>query len=156
MNKAVIKNLIRQTYNDLASKNNDPIGKYGAHGVNILLAQAYFLAYPSPKTAVDIVVEQLKAELAKLQSKEIPREKWPRFFQDEQWVKKTYQRYGLSYPGNKFDIEPIQNNPTLQDATMEETFQRNEVKKESAYFDNPYKNDGYGTITEMKQDKYER
>ena len=111
MNKAGIKNLIRQTYNDLASKNNDPIVKYGFHGVNILLAQAYFLAYPSPKTAVDIVVEQLKGELAKLQSKEIPREKWPRFFQDEQWVKKTYQRYGLPYHSSVIEIQSVVNEP---------------------------------------------
>ena len=99
MSKTAIKNLIRKTYNDLASENNDPILKYGLHGVNVRLAQVYFLAHPSPGTAVDVVVEQLKAELAKLQDKEIPREKWPRFFQDEHWIEKTYQRYGLPYPG---------------------------------------------------------
>ena len=101
MSKTAIKNLIRKTYNDLASTNNDinPITKYGLHGVNIRLAQVYFLAHPSPESAVDVVVEQLKAERAKLQDKEIPREKWPRFFQDEQWIEKTYQRYGLPYPG---------------------------------------------------------
>lgn len=99
MSKTAIKNLIRKTYNDLASENNDPILKYGLHGVNVRLAQVFFLAHPSPVTAVDVVVEQLKAELAKLQDKEIPREKWPRFFQDEHWIEKTYQRYGLPYPG---------------------------------------------------------
>ena len=90
MSKTAIKNLIRKTYNDLASTNNDinPITKYGLHGVNIRLAQVYFLAHPSPESAVDVVVEQLKAELAKLQDKEIPREKWPRFFQYKKKKKK--------------------------------------------------------------------
>jgi len=101
MSKTAIKNLIRKTFNDVVSTNDDinPITKYGLHGVNIRLAQVYFLAHPSPESAVDVVVEQLKAELAKLQDKEIPREKWPRFFQDEHWIEKTYQRYGLPYPG---------------------------------------------------------
>jgi hypothetical protein len=115
MSKTAIKNLIRKTYNDLASTNNDinPITKYGLHGVNIRLAQVYFLAHPSPESAVDVVVEQLKAELAKLQDKEIPREKWPRFFQDEQWIEKTYQRYDLPYPGSIIEIKPEQNQATL-------------------------------------------
>ena len=115
MSKTAIKNLIRKTYNDLASTNNDinPITKYGLHGVNVRLAQVYFLAHPSPESAVDVVVEQLKAELAKLQDKEIPREKWPRFFQDEQWIEKTYQRYDLPYPGSIIEIKPEQNQATL-------------------------------------------
>lgn len=115
MSKTAIKNLIRKTFNDVVSTNDDinSITKYGLHGVNIRLAQVYFLAHPSPESAVDVVVEQLKAELAKLQDKEIPREKWPRFFQDEQWIEKTYQRYDLPYPGSIIEIKPEQNQATL-------------------------------------------
>lgn len=111
MRKTAIKNLIRKIYNDIASGNDDinPITKYGLHGVNVRIAQVYFLAHPSPELAVDVVVEQLKAELAKLQEEGIPREKWPRFFQNKKWIEKTYQRYDLPYPGFISMIEPEQN-----------------------------------------------
>lgn len=168
MSKSAFKNLIRKTYNDLASENNDPITKYGLHGVNVTLAQLFFLAHPSPQSAVDVVVEQLKAELAKLQDKEIPREKWHRFFQDEHWVEKTYQRYGLPYQAkaNSLPCEPVkpaENAPIASKISHEAKYNTgskwialsagvDNIPKKAPYCGSPVRSDGFGTVLGEEQE----
>jgi hypothetical protein len=68
-------------------------------GVHAYVSLWHFFADPTDQAAVEYVVNELQHEIEKLQQKEISRESWPKFLQDEHWKEKTYQRFGVPYPG---------------------------------------------------------
>lgn len=73
-------------------------------GVHTYMALWYYFADPSNANAVHYVVCELEHEIEKLVGKEAPKEKWPRFLQASNWKKKTYEKFGVPYPGKVHEI----------------------------------------------------
>jgi hypothetical protein len=90
---------------------------------------------PTDQAAVEYVVNELEHEIEKLQQKEISRESWPKFLQDEHWKEKTYQRFGVPYTPSKnavFDVFDTKENDgkiaikkSLQNNILSEPFDSN-------------------------------
>ena len=68
-------------------------------GVQCFIGLFQYFASPSDELAVQYVIDELQHEIEKLERKEIQKDKWPKFLQDENWKEKTYEKFGLPYPG---------------------------------------------------------
>jgi hypothetical protein len=67
-------------------------------GVLCFVTLFHYFTNPSDELAVQYVVEELQHEIEKLEQKEISKDKWPKFLQDEHWKEKTYEKFGVPYP----------------------------------------------------------
>lgn len=68
-------------------------------GVHTFMALWHFFVDPSDENALQCVTSELQHEIEKLEQKGISRDKWPKFLQSDDWRQKTYEKFGVSYPG---------------------------------------------------------
>lgn len=88
------RNLFRQAINYQAGTNF-----IEDKGVFTYLALWHFFADPTDENAVEYIIHELQHEIEKLERKEIPQERWPKFLQKEDWKEQTYLKFCVPYPG---------------------------------------------------------
>ena len=92
--KNLKRNLFRQAINYQAG--TDFIER---KGIYTYMALWHFFANPTDENAVYYVICELENERKKLEYKEVPKDRWPKFLQKEDWKEQTYLKFCVPYPG---------------------------------------------------------
>lgn len=68
-------------------------------GVHTYVALWHYFADPTDANAVHCVTSELQHEIEKLKQRGVEKDRWPKFLQSDDWKQKTYEKFGVSYPG---------------------------------------------------------
>ncbi|HNS79397.1 MAG TPA: hypothetical protein PKM17_12185 [Syntrophorhabdus sp.] len=96
------RNLFRQAINYQAGTNF-----IEDKGVFTYLALWHFFADPTDENAVYYVICELENERKKLEYKEVPKDRWPKFLQKEDWKEQTYLKFCVPYPGKVHETTEV-------------------------------------------------
>jgi len=103
---AALKNLKRNLYRQAI--NYQAGGTFiQDKGVYTYMALWHFFANPTDENAVYYVICELENERKKLEYKEVPKDRWPKFLQKEDWKEQTYLKFCVPYPGKVHEIVEV-------------------------------------------------